>query len=158
MRKVYFGKSKIEGYGIFARKNIKKGEIVFIMKGRMYKFDSMTKKEAMARPDIVGIKKNIWIDPSLLNVFINHSCDPNTGVKGTVTYVALREIKKDEEITFDYSISEDSEWEMQCRCGAKNCRKLIRGIRYLPEETFKKYLPYIPKYFQFVYRKYHKNI
>jgi len=154
MRKIYFGKSGIDGHGFFAKKEIKKGEFVFMMKGTMHKLT--TREEIMSNPNMIGIEKDIWLDPSLISMPINHSCDPNTGIKGKVTFVALRDIKKDEEITFDYSISEDSEWEMPCNCGAKNCRKVVRGIRYLPKETYKKYLPYIPKYFQSVYNRCHK--
>jgi SET domain-containing protein len=156
MRKIYFGKSNIDGYGFFAKKDIKKGEFVFRMIGKMHKLNLRTKEEAMSNPNMIGIKKDVWLDPSLISMPINHSCDPTTGIKGKVTFVGLRDIKKDEEITFDYSISEDSDWEMPCECGAKNCRKVIKGIKFLPEETYKRYLPYIPKYFQSVYRKYHK--
>lgn len=158
MRKIYFGESAIHGHGIFARKDIKRGETVFIAKGKMMKLDLKTKEEAMSNPDMIGINKNTWLDPSLIwGAYINHSCDPTVGIKGTVTFVALRDIKKGEEITFDYSISEDTLWEMQCNCGAKNCRKVIRGIQYLPEEIFNKYMPFIPVYFQKVYLKQNKK-
>ena len=105
----------------------------------------------------MGIDRKTWIYPIGIDMYVNHSCDPNTGIKGKVTFVALRNIKKDEEITFDYSISEDSLWEMPCNCGAKNCRKIVGGIKTLPEKTYKKYLPYIPKYFQKVYEKANKK-
>ena len=154
MRKIYFGKSDIHGNGIFAKKSIRKGEIVFIAKGKMEKLYLNTKNLAMSNPDMIGVDKNIWLDPSLLwGAYINHSCDPNAGIKGRVTFVALKNIKRGEEITFDYSISEDSAWEMKCNCGSKNCRKIIRSIKFLPKKTFRKYMPYIPTYFQKVYRK-----
>lgn len=158
MRKICFGHSGIQGYGLFARKDIKKGEIVFIAKGKMVKLDVKTKEDAMQNPNMIGVGKDTWLEPSLLwGDYINHSCDPNAGIKGSVTFVALKDIKKGEEITFDYSISEDSLWEMPCHCGAKNCRKIIKGIRHLPKETFDKYMPYIPTYFQKVYVKHNKN-
>jgi uncharacterized protein len=154
VRKIYFGKSGIHGNGIFARKNIGKCETVFIAKGKMQKLNLDTKDLAMSNPDMIGVEKNVWLDPSLLwGAFINHSCKPNTGIKGKVTFVALKNIKKDEEITFDYSISEDSLWEMECNCGSKNCRRVIKSIKFLPEKKFKEYLPFIPTYFQKVYRK-----
>lgn len=74
--------------------------------------------------------------------------------------VALKNIKQKEEITIDYSITEeDTFWTLhkQCNCESKKCRKNIRSIQFLPEKTFNSYLPYIPKYFQKVYIKYHKN-
>lgn len=158
MRKICFGHSEIHGYGIFTARDIKKGEIIFIAKGRKMNLNLKTKEEAMSNPDMIGVGKNMWLDPSLLwGAYINHSCNPSAGIKGSVTFIALRDIKKGEEVTFDYSISEDTLWEMPCNCGAKNCRGVIRGIQYLPEKIFQKYMPFIPKYFQKVYIKNNKN-
>ncbi|MBI5892633.1 MAG: SET domain-containing protein-lysine N-methyltransferase [Deltaproteobacteria bacterium] len=88
------------------------------------------------------------------------SCNPNAGIKGNITFVALKNIRKDKEITFDYSISEhDVFWKMKCCCEQRGCRKIISSIQFLPIKTFKKYLPYIPTYFKKVYlKKYHKNL
>ena len=36
--KIYIEKSKLHGKGIFARRDIKKGETVFVMKGNKIKF------------------------------------------------------------------------------------------------------------------------
>lgn len=154
---LYVANTENTGRGLFINKNIKKGQNVFIMRGRIIKCNMKTKCDAMKLPDIVGVGKNTWIDPRPPFKYINHSCNPNVGTKGTVTFVALRDIRKDEEITFDYSISEDSLWEMKCACGHKNCRGIIKGIKYLPLETFNRYLPYIPLYFQRVYKRYKKQ-
>lgn len=149
-KKLYVKDSSIEGMGLFARRDIKKGEAVFIMKGHL-----ITRHlDPQEYVNAVGIKKDIWIYPAYPFEYINHSCNPNLGMKGTVTFVALRDIKKDEELTFDYSISEDSEWSMQCFCPEDSCRNVIRGIKYLPEPVFNRYLPYIPRYFQKVYWRY----
>lgn len=160
MTKIYVEKSKINGKGIFVKKNIKKGEIIFIAKGKIIKFstDAKNAKESRIGSNWIGINKNIWLNIVKYSFrFINHFCNPNAGIKGKVIFVALRDIKKDEEITFDYSISEDDIlWQMKCSCGQKNCRKIIRSIQFLPVKTFKKYLPYIPTYFKKVYLKYHK--
>lgn len=153
MSKIYVGNSKIAGKGLFASKNIKKGEVVFIMKGEVIKMNAHNKDRILALPNIVGIDKDLWIDPVEPYVFINHSCDPTTSVKGRVTYVALKNIKKGEEITFDYSISEDSSWTMKCSCGSYCCRKIIRGTRQLPPSFFKKYFPVFPTYFKNLYLK-----
>ena len=61
-------------------------------------------------------------------------------------------IKKGEEITIDYSITEDDPyWKMKCGCSNKDCRKTIRSIRFLPEKNFKKYRPFIPKFLKKFY-------
>jgi len=151
-------KSKIHGNGAFATQNFSRGETIFIFKGRVYKRDNKNIKDAFANPDSIGIDRNTWIDPYEQFHFINHSCDPNMGIKGRVTFVALKNIKKGDELTFDYSINEeDPRWHMRCGCGAKNCRKIIRSIRYIPKRTYQQYLPFVPTYFKRVYNKEHNN-
>ncbi len=151
MSKIYVGKSEIAGTGLFSNRDIKKGEVVFIMKGRILKMNNSNRKNLLSMPNIVGIDKDLWIDPIKPYVYINHSCDPNTSVRGRVTFVALRNIKKNEEITFDYSISEDTSWTMRCGCGARDCRGIIRGTRHLPPLFFRKYFPVFPTYFKKIY-------
>lgn len=157
-KKVYVDKSKIQGKGLFAAKDIVKGEIVFFLRGKVVYFEAKTKELALLKPNIMGTGKNVYVDPIPPGLFINHSCNPNLGILGRIRFAAMRDIRKGEELTFDYSISEDSEWEMECLCGEKTCRRVIRGIRSLPMETYTKYLPYIPKYFQKIYKEeYMKN-
>lgn len=152
-RNVYVGQSSIHGKGVFAKKNFKKGEVVFIFKGEIYNRVNKNKNDTYSNPNSIGFDKNKWIDPVGEFQYINHSCNPNMGIKGKVTFVALRDIKMDEELTFDYSIiEEDIKWKMknlEKKC--KNFRSIIRSIQFLPFKTYKKYLPYIPKYFQKVY-------
>lgn len=151
---LYVSRSMISGRGLFCRVNIPRGKPIFVMKGRTVSFKVSTKKDAMLFPSRVGIGKDTWMEPDMKFVkFINHSCEPTAGIRGRVTFVALCDIPAGEEITFDYSISEDSQWEMPCSCGAKSCRKIIKGVQNLPESIFNSYLPFIPKYFQKVYRK-----
>lgn len=158
MAKFYVGNSEIEGRGLFASKNISKGEIVFIMKGRIIKLNKNNAEKIFNEPDIMGIDKDLWIDPIPPYKYINHSCNPNAGIRGRVTFVALRNIKKDEEITFDYYVSEDSLWNIKCCCGSKNCRKIIRGIRFIHPESFKKYASLVPTHFKKIYKKHNIHI
>ncbi len=54
---------------------------------------------------------------------INHSCQPSCKVT-TFFVIALRDIKKGEEITFDYNQNEDALANpFECSC----CGKIIRG-------------------------------
>lgn len=148
------GKSGIHGKGAFATRNFKRGEIVFIFKGKIYQRNNKDLKDAFANPDSIGIGKNTWIDPFENFHFINHSCDPNMGIRGRVTFVALKNIKKGEELTFDYSINEaDPRWHMRCNCGSSKCRKIIKSIQNLPRKTYQHYTPFIPRYFMEVYNR-----
>jgi len=56
---------------------------------------------------------------------INHSCDPNCEVledNKKLWIFAMRDIKKNEELTYDYGFSFDKDYKQYvCKCGAKNC-------------------------------------
>lgn len=78
----------------------------------------------------------LFDEPSCL---INHSCDPNTGVRdnpqGGYDFVALRPIAPGDEISFDYATTEyESIAVAECRCGARNCRGKSGGFAFLPDD------------------------
>ena len=156
-RNVEVRKSPIDGKGMFAKKDFKKGQTVFLFKGRVYRRVNKNSKHAYMNPNSIGYGPNMWIDPIGKFPYINHSCNPNMGIKGRVTFVALRNIKKGEELTFDYSIIEsDLRWKMKnLEKKTKGFRLWIGPIQSLPLKVYKSYLPYIPKYFQKVYNNYH---
>lgn len=156
---LYAGPSKIAGNGLFTSKKINKGEVAFVMKGPKIYFHPRNKEEALQLPNIVGLDKDFYIDPVYPYVFINHKCEPNLATdEDGVSFTAIRDIEEGEELTFDYSISEHSDWEMMCGCGSEKCRSIIKSIDKLPKEDFKRYYPYIPSYFQKIYlEKYIKD-
>jgi len=157
MKHFYIGNSKIEGRGIIAGENIKKGQIINRVEGPLRFRVSKSKKDALRHPTWIGVKKDVWIDPKRPHKFLNHSCRPSAGVRG-LTLFAIRDIKEGEEITVDYSTIEgDKLWEMRCICGEKNCRKIIRSIAYLPLKQFRA-IPYIPAYFRKLYVNGHRAV
>lgn len=131
-------KTKNKGIGLFAKRNIKKGETIVIARGKSYTADEC--KTSGLRDDhfmFVGWNKLIFVKPPAC--YTNHSCNPNAGIKNKVKLVAVRNIKKDEEIAIDYDTIE-YEWKMKCKCGNKNCRKIIKGWKFLPKKLKKKYI------------------
>lgn len=162
--KVYIGDAnKVrKGFqsGLFAAKDLAVGEIIFHARGEKVVLEVLNKKDSASYANALGLQRGLWINPPNTNPlrFLNHSCEPNAGIKGKVTIVARRPIKKDEHITIDYSITEcDEFWDLghTCACGAKNCRKKITAIQTLPLSTYKKYLPFINLHMQKEYRKAH---
>ena len=156
MKHIYVATSKIAGMGVMIGENTKKGELIRYIKGEMCFKVNKDKKDALANPDWVGIAKNQWIDPEKPYKFLNHSCNPTAGIKGRVSLIALRDLKEGDEVAIDYStIEADDLWEMPCACGEKDCRKTIKSISFLPAKNFNKYFPFIPRYFQKLYKKTH---
>jgi len=129
--------SGIEGSGIFADEDILEEESVMQLSGKKVSAEEIDElleagKLRFDDPFQVGEEEYLVLDPLPLSV--NHSCDPNAGVRGENKLVALRTITAGEEITYDYSTvvgDNNSEWHMACNCGASTCRKVIGSWKIL---------------------------
>lgn len=138
-------RSAIHGRGLFAVKPIKKGEIVAVKGGYIYGWEERDLIEDEYGPVDGQIAENLFIGPSKKSevegnmLYLNHSCNPNAGVGGNYMFVAMRDIKKGEEITFDYAMTDDENYKMKCNCGSKNCRKIITGKDWKRKDLQKKY-------------------
>jgi hypothetical protein len=122
----YVAKSKIQGFGIFARKAVAADGDICRLEGPVKRTSIYTE----THPNWIGIGKDQWIDPQPPLDHINHSCEPNAALGAGLILRALRPIARDEEITMDYSTTEaDFVWEMACTCGAPSCRKTLRSIQ-----------------------------
>ena len=141
-------KSKIEGRGLFAMKSIKKGEIVTIKGGHIIDWKILKKYKDLIDDSYLQIDDNFVLAPlkksevEKVMMFLNHSCNPNVGVRGEITFVAMRNIKIGEELTIDYSMIDDDDCKMRCNCGDKNCRKIITGKDWTRKDLQQKYGKY----------------
>ncbi|MEM3091465.1 MAG: SET domain-containing protein [Candidatus Pacearchaeota archaeon] len=152
MSNLILGKSK-NGKAVFANKNFKKGEEIIEFKGKIFTYEQLPESYNEVEDHYVQIDKNLYMGPSgNLDDFFNHSCNPNSGLKiegKRVILIAIENIKKGEEITWDYSTTMDeNDWEMDCMCQSKKCRKKVKDFKYLPKKIQQKYiqLRVVPKY------------
>jgi SET domain-containing protein len=153
---VILGPTEHTGLGIFASRAIAQDEVIGEITGTRNSVVNTTAEDVLGHDRWIGMGNNTWIDPQFPFSHINHSCNPNAGIRGMAHMVAMRPIPKGEEITFDYSTTEeDPRWCMRCNCHQSGCRGEIRSIHFLPRETFERYVPYIPNHFQDVYRHYY---
>ncbi|HLC76788.1 MAG TPA: SET domain-containing protein-lysine N-methyltransferase [archaeon] len=126
-------KSKIQGKGLFAKVPIKKGELVFIKGGHIVDYEESKKIEAKFGEYCLQITDTFFICPKTKDevkdtaIFINHSCNPNVGPDGQVSFVALRKIKAGEELCYDYAMTTSRKYRLVCNCGSRDCRKTITG-------------------------------
>lgn len=141
------------GRAVFADRNYKILEEIIEFRGELFSDEQLPIPYNKVEDHYVQIGKNLYMGPSGgLDDFFNHSCNPNSGLKienNKFTLIAIRNIKKGEEIMWDYSTTMDEDnWEMNCRCKSKNCRKRIRDFKYLPKEIQQKYirLGIVPNY------------
>jgi len=153
--------SKIDLKGIFAKEDIKKNERLAVLGGDIMLIDEINDLPEnlqdypmqIEERFVLGMRNNSDGQPEDTDYF-NHSCEPNAGFKGQIFLVAMRDINKGEEITFDYSmvVSEtkgcDVVFEMACQCGLPNCRKKITEYDWLIPDLQKKYDGYFQQYLQ----------
>ena len=139
MENIEIKKSGIHNKGVFAKKDIKKGTEVIEYTGRKItkresdkiaekQIERSKKDKSKGAVYIFELNKKYDIDGNISGnpaKFINHSCDPNAETqiedKKKIWVVATKDIKKGEEITYNYGYDIDNFEEHLCKCGSKNC-------------------------------------
>ena len=154
--------SAIEGLGVIARERIKKDEAVGVLGGIIVPASEI--KEYHEKVGDVGIQidDEFFICPAAYDEIketgvFNHSCEPNLGFGGSITFIAMRDIAEGEELTFDYAMSESillSLSPMNCNCNKVSCRKIITcddwKLKALQEKYTNHFSPYLEKKIQMV--------
>lgn len=127
--------------GLFAARDIQKGEVVcdFSESGE----DFLTNEEfgnlsSELQQKVIGftfgtqdgylIDKGLDFNTMPTSHYANHSCDGNIGFDGDGNFIALRDIKRGEEITYDYALVDSNpRLRMECLCESASCRGLVTG-------------------------------
>jgi hypothetical protein len=138
LENVYLARSEIAGTGVFASRRFRAGEwITSFLNGAsaVVPFRETINQREHEESHYIQIGLDRYVLPTPPSIYLNHSCDPNAGVRDTTEVVALTAIEAGSELTFDYSTSmaEDS-WEMDCSCRAAICRGRVRDFKHLPPE------------------------
>lgn len=132
------------GHGIFAVRPFAPGDRILVFEERPHTLVSLSRVEKGW-----GARERDWFDryawPLTDEIWavwsedpdewrpINHSCEPAAWVEG-LDVVARRAVEAGEEITLDYAtFSNERMPSFECRCGASNCRRTIRGEDYLTD-------------------------
>ena len=129
---IVVGKSKIHGQGVFARVVIPKGKYIIEYTGERVRRAEGVRRDR--RQEKKGAFYVFELDGkwSLDGAkggdarLINHSCVPNCRYerrRGRIWIVAKRNIRKGEELTYDYHAT--TTIARACRCGAKACKGRI---------------------------------
>jgi hypothetical protein len=145
--------SKIHGRGLFATADIAKDEIVAVKGGHIVDRETLRGKiTPRLGPVEIQIDDQFFIAPvtneeregSML--YSNHSCDANLGMRGEITFVAIRDIRADEELTHDWAMTDDDDYSVECNCGAPNCRTILTGKDWQRPELQERYAGYFSAY------------
>lgn len=129
--------SGIHGKGVYAAKDIPKGtQVIEYVGERISKKEGdelsdehidKGKKEGCGMVYVFELNSKYDIDGSVewnTARLINHSCDPNCETTGDDEHIwisAKRDIKKGEELGYDYGYGIEDFEEHSCKCGAGKC-------------------------------------
>lgn len=145
--------SKIHGRGLFARANIAKDEIVAVKGGHIVDGKILSEKiTPRLGPVEIQIDDDLFIAPvteeerELSMLYSNHSCDPNLGMRGEITFVAMRDIRAGQELTHDWAMTDDDDYSVECNCGAPDCRETLTGKDWQRQDLQKRYAGYFSAY------------
>lgn len=140
----------LNNIGYFAKDNIKKGEVIFIRGGHLLKKDELFSSSVINSyfpiNDDYFLAAKTKEEEENVKLYINHSCNPNVGLHGEITFVAMRDIKKDEELTVDYAFIDNEDYSFNCTCGSDNCREIVTGFDWKIKELQNKYYEYFAQY------------
>ena len=146
--------SAIHGRGLFAIAPIGRGEIVAVKGGYIISRATLRELQPRLGPAEIQIGDDLFISPVTDEeregsmIFSNHSCEPNIGLRGQITFVAMRDITAGEELTHDWAMTDNDDSSTPCRCGAANCRGTITGKDWQMRELQERYRGYFSSYLQ----------
>lgn len=148
--KVEVRKSEIDKMGMYAKEDIFKGEIVYIKGGHILTRDELFSSSAIN--SYLPISDDYFIgaisaeEEPYVKLYNNHSCEPNCGMNGEITFVAIKDIKAGEELTIDYAFIDNEDYSFECHCGSPKCRHIITGFDWKIKALQKRYYPYFAQY------------
>ncbi|MGC8594747.1 MAG: SET domain-containing protein-lysine N-methyltransferase [Candidatus Kryptoniota bacterium] len=131
------------GVGVFAVTNIKKGKRIF--DGiplddfkHLMRWSDIRKQPHSVQHKVVSFcvgTREGFVPPDDLDFnklsiewYLNHSCDGNIGFDSNGDFIAIKNIRRGDELAYDYGLVESNPtFRMQCTCGSSQCRKVITG-------------------------------
>jgi hypothetical protein len=140
------------GFGVFAQHAVSAGEILVVWGGRVVDESELEQLTLIARRLSVQVEEDLYltlIGPAEPADYVNHSCDPNSGMSGQIAVVAMRDIPANEEICIDYAMCDGSPYdEFICTCKTSQCRQRITGNDWSIPALWERYAGYFSPYLQ----------
>lgn len=140
------------GWGLYAREPIHAGEVLLVWGGAIIPWTAFQHLPSDIKRYSIQVEEDLFLVPQWppeASAFINHSCAPNAGLLGQITLVAMRDIAPDEEICYDYAMSDGLPYdEFECHCGTPTCRGRVTGEDWRKPELWFRYAGYFSPYLQ----------
>ncbi len=146
--------SKIHGKGMFSKSKISESEVVAIKGGSILTRKQLEEVNRSILPAQLEVADNLFISPISAKeresamLYTNHSCNANMGIQGQIVFAAIRDIDKNVELTIDWAMLDDGDYEHECNCQLPNCRKILTGKDWMKKELQQKYKGYFSWHIQ----------
>ena len=119
------------GRGVFAARPFARGDLLVVWGGLAASGAELDELSTEQRLYALQVDDDVHlvtpIDEVDVGDYVNHSCMPNAGLSDAVSLVALRPIRRGEEICFDYAMSDANiHCQFACQCGRPLCRGYVR--------------------------------
>jgi SET domain-containing protein len=140
------------GYTLYAIEPIAKDELIVVWGGVILTTAQLRQVPEFARDRAIQVEEDLHLCSGMvedLSDCANHSCNPNAGLRGQITLVAMRDIQAGEEVCFDYAMSDGHpDFYMKCACGQPNCRGAVTGNDWKIQNLQDRYAGYFMPYLQ----------
>ena len=132
-----------KGMGIFAVAPIPAGTTVAGFGGRVVDRAELDRLDDELRVHALQIDDDLFLASELPfddADYVNHSCDPNCGIVGSVLMVTMRAVEAGEELCFDYAMTDTDDYdEFECSCASSRCRGTVTGADWKAPELRDRY-------------------
>ena len=139
-----------KGWGSYATEPIAKGETVAGFGGWVVDRATLSAMSDDRQSRSIQVDHDLYLvssDTPEPGDMLNHSCEPNCGVIGSAVLVAMRDIAMGEELTFDYAMTDASDYDVfTCLCGEATCRGVVTGADWRDPVLQAKYHGYFSQY------------
>jgi len=138
------------GKAVVAREFIEPGEVIAVWSGRIVSAEELDDLSAEIRRHTVQVEEGLYLASLAADEppdYINHACDPNAGLAGQITIVAMQAIRPGEEVTIDYAMCDGSPYdEFDCACGSACCRGRVTGDDWRNPMLWERYAGFFSSY------------
>lgn len=146
-KKVYFEKSEIQGFGLFALEPISQSDFICEYTGQLIRMEVADRRERKLTKMGFQHMYLFRLETMVIDAtehgsnarFLNHSCSPNCRARQLkmndlqkIMFFATKPIKPHDEICFNYEMEFEpnpEKWE-KCYCGSKDCNGYLNYSVY----------------------------
>jgi SET domain-containing protein len=139
-------------FGVFAVNAIDQGETIAVFGGHLCDGAELRGLPEVRQSHSIQVEEDLYLVPDEEvdeGDLINHSCEPNCGLRGSSILVTMRAVAPGEQLTYDYATSDGSHYdEFTCFCGTATCRDKVTGNDWTIPELQERYRNWFSPYLQ----------